>query len=77
MEFAKEALISNDISVVSLVHGATVYHLYCEQAKVPLFDEDILFENIRTVDQFWRRLRMFWSILYYGMILGYLNAGNL
>ena len=62
----KKALISNDISVVSLVEQLCTISAVSNK-KVPLFDEDI-FEKIRTVDQFWRRLRMFWSIFDYDLL---------
>jgi len=61
----KEALISNDINVVSLVEQLCTISAVSNK-NVPLFDEDV-FEKVKSIDEFWRRLRMFWNIFDYDL----------
>ena len=62
----KETLISNNVNVVSLVEQLCTISAVSSK-KVPLFDEDI-FEKVTSVDEFWRRLRMFWNIFDYDLL---------
>ena len=62
----KEALISSNINVVSLVEQLCTISAVSSK-NVPLFDEDI-FEKVTSIDEFWRRLRMFWSIFDYDLL---------
>ena len=62
----KEALISSDVNVVSLVEQLCTVSAVSDQ-KVPLFDEDT-FENLESVDEFWNRLKMFYSIFDYDLL---------
>ena len=62
----KEALISNNINVVSLVEQLCTISAVSNK-NVPLFDEDV-FEKVKSIDEFWRRLRSFWNIFDYELL---------
>ena len=59
----KQALISNDVDVVPLIEQLCAISAV-KNKKVPLFDEDV-FERIKSIDEFWRKLRIFWNIFDY------------
>ena len=48
----KQALISNNVDVVSLIEQVCVISTV-KNKKVPLFDEDV-FEKIKSIDDFWK-----------------------
>ena len=62
----KETLISNNVNVVSLMEQLCTISAVSSK-KVPLFDEDI-FEKVTSVNEFWRKLRMFWNIFDYDLL---------
>ena len=59
----KQALISNNIDVAPLIEQLCAISAV-KNKKVPLFDEDV-FERIKSIDDFWRKLRSFWNIFDY------------
>ena len=62
----KKALVSSSINVSSLVEQlCTISGV--KNKNVPLFDGDI-FEKVKSIDEFWKRLRMFWSIIDYDLL---------
>ena len=62
----KQALISNDVNVVLLIEQLCAISTV-KNKKVPLFDEDV-FERIRSIDELWRKLRIFWNIFDYELL---------
>ena len=62
----KQALISNDIDVVILIEQLCAISAV-KNKKVPLFDEDV-FERIKSIGEFWRKLRIFWNIFDYELL---------
>ena len=72
LEFAKmtnrikETLISSHVNVSSLVEQLCTMSAV-KNKNVPLFDGDI-FEKVKSIDEFWKRLRMFWSIIDYDLL---------
>ena len=56
----KLALINNNVNVVLLIEQLCAISVV-KNKKVPLFDEDV-FENIKSIDDFWRKLKTFWNI---------------
>ena len=62
----KQALISNNVEVASLIEQLCTISAV-KTKKVPLFDEDV-FEKIKSIDQFWRKLRGCWSIFDYELL---------
>ena len=62
----KQALISNDVDVVQLIEQLCAISAV-KNKKVPLFDEDV-FERIKSIDAFWRKLRIFWNIFDYELL---------
>jgi len=62
----KEALISNKVNVVSLIEQLCTISAVSNK-KVPLFDEDV-FEKVKSIDEFWRKLRRFWKIFDYDLL---------
>ena len=62
----KQALISNNVDVVPLIEQLCAISAV-KNKKVPLFDED-MFERIKSIDQFWRKLRIFWNIFDYELL---------
>ena len=62
----KQALISNNVDIVPLIEQ--LYAISAVRNKnVPLFDEDV-FERIKSIDEFWRKLRNFWNIFDYELL---------
>ena len=62
----KQALINNNIDVVLLIEQLCAISVV-KNKKVPLFDEDV-FENIKSIAEFWRKLRIFWNIFDYELL---------
>ena len=62
----KQALINNKVNVVSLIEQLCAISAV-KNKKVPLFDEDV-FEKIKSIDEFWRMGRRFWSICDYELL---------
>ena len=62
----KRALVSNNIDVASLIEQLCAISAV-KNKKVPLFDEDV-FEKIKSIDDFWRKLRLFWNIFDYELL---------
>ena len=62
----KQALINNNVNVASLIEQLCAISAV-RNKKVPLFDEDV-FEKIKSVYEFWRRLRIFWNIFDYDLL---------
>ena len=62
----KQALINNNVDVASLIEQLCAISAV-RNKKVPLFDEDV-FDRIKSVDEFWRRLRFFWNIFDYELL---------
>ena len=56
----KRALVNNKVDVVALIEQLCAISAV-KNKKVPLFDEDV-FENIKSIDDFWRKLKPFWNI---------------
>ena len=62
----KQALINNNINVDSLIEQPCAISAVKNQ-KVPLFDEDV-FEKIKSIDEFWKKLKNFWNIFDYELL---------
>ena len=62
----KQALINNNVDVVSLIEQLCAISAVKNQ-KVPLFDEDV-FERIKSIDEFWKKLKNFWNIFDYELL---------
>ena len=62
----KKALITNNVDVVSLMQQLCAISVV-KNKKVPIFDEDV-FEDIKSIDKFWSKLRKFWSIFDYDVL---------
>ena len=62
----KKALINSKVDVASLIEQLCTMSVVINK-KVPLFDEDV-FEKIRSIDEFWKRLRSFWNIFDYDFL---------
>ena len=62
----KQALIDNNIDVVSLIEQLCTISAV-KNKNVPLFDHDV-FLKIRSVEEFWRSLRTFWNIYDYDIL---------
>ena len=62
----KQALISNNVDVASLIEQLCIISAV-KNKKVPLFDEDV-FERIKSIGDFWKKLRAFWSIFDYELL---------
>ena len=66
-ERIKEVLRNNNVSVISLLEQlCTISAIKIK--KVPLFDEDV-FEKIETIDELWRKLRKYWDIFDYDILI--------
>ena len=63
----KEALHRNKICVDVLIEQLSVISAV-KSKKVPLFDEDV-FAKITSINELWRKLRKFWSIFDYDLLL--------
>ena len=62
----KQALIDSKVDVDALIEQLCTISAVSNK-KVPLFDEDV-FIRITSVDEFWKRLRRFWSIYDYDLL---------
>ena len=62
----KQALIDNNVDVVLLIEQLCAISVV-KSKKVPLFDEDV-FERIKSIDELWKRLRIFWNIFNYELL---------
>ena len=62
----KQALISNNVDVVSLIEQLCAISAV-RNKRVPIFDEDI-FKEIQSIDALWRKLRSFWIIFDYELL---------
>ena len=62
----KQALINSNVDVVSLIEQLCAISAV-KNKKVPLFDEDV-FEKIQTINELWRKLRIFWNIFDYELL---------
>ena len=62
----KEALISSKVDVILLIERLCAISAV-RNKNVPLFDKDV-FEKIRTIDDFWKELRGFWTIFDYDLL---------
>ena len=62
----KEALIRNSVDVVSLIEQLCAISAVSNK-NVPLFDKDV-FEKIKSINEFWRELRMSWNIFDYDLL---------
>ena len=62
----KQALINNNVDVVSLIEQLCAISAV-KNKKVPIFDEDV-FEEIKSIDGFWKKLRAFWNIHDYDVL---------
>ena len=63
----KQALINNNVDVVLLIEQLCAISTV-RNKKVPLFDEDV-FENIKSIDDFWKKMKNFWCIYDYELLL--------
>ena len=63
----KQALINNNVDVVLLIEQLCAISTV-RNKKVPLFDEDV-FENIKSIDDFWKIMKNFWCIYDYELLL--------
>ena len=62
----KQALIRSNVDVVLLIEQLCAISTV-RNKKVPLFDEDV-FENIKSIDDFWKKLKNFWCIFDYELL---------
>ena len=62
----KQALISNNVDVVLLIEQLCAISVV-KNKKVPLFDEHV-FERITSIDELWKKLRIFWNIFDYDLL---------
>lgn len=63
----KEALIKSRVDVVLLIEQLCAISAV-RNKDVPLFDKDV-FEKIRSIDDFWKVLRGFWTIFNYDLLI--------
>jgi len=63
----KQALCQSNVNVHSLIEKLCTISAV-KHKKVPLFDEDV-FQKVTTVEELWRRMRSFWSILDYDILI--------
>jgi len=63
----KETLHKNNVSVSVLIEQLCAISAVSNK-KVPIFDEDMS-ENIKSFDELWRKLRKFWSIFDYDLLI--------
>ena len=63
----KEALISNEVDVVSLIVQLCATSAV-RNKNVPLLDKDV-FSKIKSIDDFWKELRGFWTIFDYDLLI--------
>ena len=62
----KQALIDNKVDVDTLIEQLRTMSAVRDR-KVPLLDEDV-FVTIRSVDDFWKKLSIFWSVYDYDLL---------
>ena len=62
----KEALISNNVDVVPLIEQLCAISAV-KRKNVPLFDKDV-FKKIKSIQDFWRELRIYWNIFDYELL---------
>ena len=62
----KQALINGSVDVVLLIERLCAISAVKDK-NVPLFDDDV-FDKIKSIDEFWRKLRMFWNIFDYELL---------
>ena len=62
----KHALIRNNVDVTSLIEQLCAISAVSNK-NVPLFDKDV-FEKMNSINEFWKELRMFWSIFDYDLL---------
>ena len=62
----KQALINNKVDVFSLIEQLCTISAV-KNKKVPLFDDNV-FDKIKSIDEFWRMGRTFWSIYDYELL---------
>ena len=63
----KKALIKNKTNVGSLIEQLCTISTVRDK-KVPLFDENV-FKKVKTVEDLWRKLRSYWSIYDYDILV--------
>ena len=61
----KQALINNNVNVVSLIEQLCAISAV-RNKNVPIFED--VFEDIKSIDGFWRKLRTFWNIFDYDLL---------
>ena len=62
----KNALIKNKVNIVVLIQKLCSISVI-KNKNVPLFDKD-LFEEVKSIDDFWNKLRGFWTIFDYDLL---------
>ena len=65
-EKIKQALICSNVNVVVLIEQLCAISAVSDK-NVPLFDKDV-FEKMKSIDEFWRELRIFWNIFDYDLL---------
>lgn len=63
----KKALLENKVSVSGLIELLCAASAVSSK-KVPIFDDNE-FENIKSIDDLWRKLMKFWSIFDYDLLI--------
>ena len=62
----KNALIKNKVNLVVLIQKLCAISV-TKNKNVPLFDKN-LFEEVKSIDDFWNKLRGFWTIFDYELL---------
>ena len=62
----KQALISNNIDVALLIEQMCAISAI-KNKMVPIFDNDV-FKEVKSIDEFWRKLEIFWNIFDYELL---------
>ena len=62
----KNVLIKNKVDIVVLIQKLCSISV-TKNKNVPLFDKD-LFEEVKSIDDFWKKLRGFWTIFDYDLL---------
>ena len=70
----KQALINNNVDVVLLIEQLCAISTV-RNKKVPLFDKDV-FENIKSIDDFWKIMKNFWCIFDYELLRCIVKVAN-
>ena len=63
----KKALQDSNVSVAELIELLCAASAVSSK-RVPIFDDDE-FENIKSIEELWRKLRKFWSIFDYDLLI--------